>query len=71
MFGVLNLSKSKQNKYNIKKIDNQKKMIEALKMEIAKELGLADKVLKYGWGGLSSAESGRIGGILARRLKAD
>lgn len=40
-----------------------------MKMEIAKELGLWDKVEAQGWPGLSAAESGRIGGILSRRQK--
>ena len=40
-----------------------------MKMEIAKELGLWEKVEAQGWPGLSAAESGRIGGILSRRQK--
>ena len=40
-----------------------------MKMEIAKELGLWEKVQQQGWPGLSAAESGRIGGILSRRQK--
>lgn len=40
-----------------------------MKMEIAKELGLWEKVEKQGWPGLSAAESGKIGGILSRRQK--
>ncbi len=40
-----------------------------LKMEIARELGLADKVKQVGWGGLTAAETGRIGGLLTKRLK--
>ncbi|MCL2225527.1 MAG: alpha/beta-type small acid-soluble spore protein [Defluviitaleaceae bacterium] len=41
-----------------------------LKLEIAEELGLLDKVNASGWKSLSAKESGRIGGILARRKKA-
>ena len=37
--------------------------------EIAKELGVYDKVLDGGWKSLSAKESGRIGGILASRKK--
>lgn len=44
---------------------------EKLKYEIAGELGLLDKVLEEGWRSLSSKETGRIGGLLARRKKAD
>ena len=43
---------------------------DALKLEIAEELGLMDKVNSGGWKSLSAKESGRIGGILARRKKA-
>lgn len=42
---------------------------EALKWEIAAELGLLDKIRSQGWGALSGVESGRIGGLLARRLR--
>lgn len=42
-----------------------------MKMEIAKELGLWEKVEAQGWPGLSAAESGRIGGILSRRQRAE
>lgn len=37
-----------------------------LKWEAARRLGLVDKVRRVGWGGLSSAESGRIGGLMTR-----
>lgn len=39
----------------------------AMKYEIAEELGLLEKVEKYGWKGLTSKESGRIGGIMGKR----
>jgi len=42
-----------------------------MKIEIAKELGLMDKVDATGWKSLTAKESGRIGGILARRKKAN
>lgn len=42
-----------------------------LKYEIAAELGLLDKLIEAGWGGLSAQETGKIGGILARRLKEE
>ncbi len=38
------------------------------KMEIAREIGLLDKVYEEGWAGLTAEESGRIGGILSRRF---
>jgi len=45
--------------------------IEKMKYEIAEELGLLDKVEKVGWGGLTSRESGKIGGIMGCRRKKD
>ena len=42
-----------------------------MKMEVAEELGLLDKVERYGWKGLTSRESGRIGGIMGKRKKAE
>lgn len=41
---------------------------DAAKIEVAKELGLWEKVEKGGWGSLNAEESGRIGGILAGRF---
>ena len=41
-----------------------------MKMEIAEELGLMEKVEQLGWKGLTSRESGRIGGIMGKRKKA-
>ena len=43
---------------------------ERLKLEIAEELGLEEKIRQGGWGELNAVEAGRIGGLLARRLKA-
>ena len=42
---------------------------ELMKYEIAEELGLLDKVMTEGWRSLSSKETGRIGGILAKRKR--
>lgn len=44
---------------------------EKLKLEIAEEIGVFDKVMTTGWRSLSAKESGRIGGLLARRRKAE
>ena len=41
-----------------------------LKYEIASELDLMDKVMKFGWGGLTAKETGRIGGIMTARKKS-
>lgn len=43
--------------------------LDLLKLEIAQELGLAEKIAASGWAELTAAESGRVGGILNRRLK--
>ena len=40
-----------------------------MKMEVAKELGLWEKVQIDGWSGLTAAESGRLGGVFAKRKK--
>ncbi|CUX45561.1 small, acid-soluble spore protein, alpha/beta type [Clostridium sp. C105KSO13] len=42
---------------------------EKVKYEIAEELGLLDKVLAQGWRSLSSKETGRIGGMIAKRKR--
>lgn len=38
------------------------------KLEIAKELGLYDKVINDGWGGLTASEAGKLGGVLSSRF---
>ena len=43
----------------------------AMKYEIAEELGLLDKVERLGWKGLTSRESGRIGGIMGKRKREE
>ncbi len=40
-----------------------------LKYEIACQLGLGEKVRTEGWGGLTAAETGRIGGIITTRKR--
>lgn len=40
-----------------------------MKLEIAEELGLLDKVQKYGWKSLSAKETGRIGGLMTKRKR--
>lgn len=37
------------------------------KYEVAKELGIYDKVLEKGWGSLTVEETGRVGGVLRKR----
>ena len=57
-----------------KKEKNKKKKKEPthndiMKMEIAEELGLLDKVEELGWGGLTAKETGRIGGIMTAKKR--
>lgn len=40
------------------------------KLQIADELGLGQKVRRVGWGGLSAAETGRIGGHMTKKARA-
>lgn len=42
-----------------------------LKMEIAEELGLLEKVREHGWGSLSAKDTGRIGGLITRRKQQE
>lgn len=39
------------------------------KYEAARQLGLIDKLLKVGWGGLTAEETGRIGGLVGRAAR--
>ncbi len=52
--------------------NNRKKVFtenDFMKMEIAKEIGLIDKIEEIGWGGLTAKESGRIGGIMTAKKR--
>ena len=42
---------------------------ERLKYEVAEEVGWADEVRQYGWGGLTAKESGRIGGLMTKKRR--
>jgi len=50
-------------------LEKQKK--EKMKYEIAEELGLLEKVTQNGWKSLTAKESGKIGGIMTKRRKAE
>jgi len=52
-----------------KKTKKQPTANDILKYEIANSLGLSDKVDSLGWGGLTAAETGRIGGILSAKKR--
>ncbi len=44
--------------------------LERMKYEVAEELGLLPRVLEVGWGGLTAGETGRIGGLVRAKRKA-
>ncbi|HHV99584.1 MAG TPA: small, acid-soluble spore protein, alpha/beta type [Clostridiaceae bacterium] len=54
----------------MEKKENKLKMEDKLKYEVARELGLLEKVMKYGWKSLTAKETGRIGGLVTKRKKA-
>ena len=57
---------------NEKKDENKENHVideEKLKYEIAKELGLIEKINRVGWAGLTAKESGKIGGIITAMKK--
>lgn len=43
--------------------------VDKFKIEVAKELGLWDKIKEVGWAGLSAAETGQIGGYMTRKMR--
>ena len=64
--GMVYMSKKKE------KIDlNNLAPEEELKYEIARELGLLDKVVEQGWKALTAKETGRIGGLMTRRRREE
>ena len=52
----------------MKKMD-KKENIGGGKSEIARGIGLSDKIGLAGWGSLTSVEAGRIGGLLSGKNK--
>ena len=55
-----------------KKIDFQTmSREERMKYEPPEELGLLDRVLEDGWRTLSAKETGRIGGLVTKRKRAE
>lgn len=52
-----------------KELTEEQKKDMAMKYEIAEELGLMEKVREAGWKGLTSKESGRIGGIMGKKKR--
>lgn len=56
---------------NSKKKKKELSKDDILKLEIAGELGLLDKIEAQGWGGLTAKESGRIGGLMGASKKKE
>lgn len=56
-------------------VNNKEKLFDALspqdkmKLEIAEELGLLDKVQEGGWKALTAKETGRIGGLMTKKKR--
>ena len=40
-----------------------------LKLELATQLGYRNKINQYGWGELTSMESGKLGGVMRSYMK--
>lgn len=53
-----------------KELTPQEVLREQMKYEIAEELGLIDKVNKFGWSELTAEETGRIGGMMTKKKKS-
>ncbi len=49
----------------------REKLLEAMKYEIAAELGLSRRLSEQGWKGLTARETGRIGGMMNQRLHSE
>ncbi len=62
----ITMSPKKEKKIDLENLTPE----ESLKLEIAAEIGVYDKVLEQGWRSLTAKESGRIGGMMTRRKKA-
>lgn len=54
--------------HNGKKIEIDEK--DVAKYEVAEELGVLDRAIENGWKSLSARETGKIGGLISRRKRA-
>lgn len=59
------MGKKKEKKIDLEHLTPE----EQLKLEIAAEIGVFEKVMEGGWRSLSAKESGRIGGLITRRKR--
>ncbi len=53
----------------IEKTFEEMNEMERLKYETAAELGLLDQLKERGWKSLSASETGRLGGIMNRKIR--
>ncbi|KNZ70172.1 hypothetical protein Tfer_1042 [Thermincola ferriacetica] len=60
--------KKKQSKSRVRVLKKKSPLTpqEKLKYEVAKELGLWDRIKEVGWAGLTAAETGKIGGYMTK-----
>ena len=68
---AVNEKMEKREKKAKKELTEAEKRDLKMKYEIAQELGLLEKVEQLGWKGLTSRESGRIGGIMGKRKREE
>ena len=61
------MGKKRKKKIDLRNIKRE----EMTKYEIAKELGLIDRVVENGWGSLTAKETGKIGGIMTKRKRQE
>lgn len=57
------MNESKEKLYNALSADQK------MKLEIAEELGLLDKIKEGGWKNLTPKETGRIGGLMTKKKR--
>ena len=66
---ICHILRIENDKSERKKIMPKEKDLERLKYETAAELGLLDQLKKSGWKSLSASETGRLGGIMNRKIR--
>lgn len=51
------------------KMTPREKELLKLKLEVAEELGLDEKIKGNGWGGLTARETGKVGGHMSKKIR--
>jgi hypothetical protein len=62
---VINVARSNSNRPVNPAAENA---LDNMKFEIASELGIAEKVRSQGWSTMTSADCGRVGGQMVRKM---